>query len=328
MPGNGAVAGPAAGTAWIEHWFLRVALGIGVAAWLALLLAELGRLSSGLLFALLAAGATGLAAHARFVRPSRLPAPSPRVGRGGVVAFGAVTLLAAVLFLPPYETVVNGGDATVYVNFSRKIAETGGLVFHDPLLRELPVEAREYLFLNRQPMDMTGRYARFPGGFLIADIAEPQVTAGFSPLFPVVAALFHGAHPRGTFFVAPLFGALSIGGLLLVGARCGGLRAGLLAALLAVVSLPQISFAKYPAPEMLAQFFVVAGLLAVLAAFRDDRPWLAAGGGWLLGIACFAKIDLMVLLPVALTAFVAWWLLARPGDAAGASALCCWRSGP
>ena len=36
-------------------------------------------------------------------------------------------------------------------------------------------------------------------------------------------------------------------------------------------------------------------------------------GGWLLGIACFAKIDLMVLLPVGLAAFVAWWLLARPG---------------
>ena len=313
MPGDGAAAGHAAGTAWIEHWFLRVALGIGVAAWLALLLAELGRLGPGLLVALLAAGAIGVVAHTRFVRPSRLSAPSPRVGSGGLVAFGAVTLLAGSLFLPPYETVVNGGDATIYVNFSRKIAETGGLVFHDPLLRELPVEAREYLFLNRLPLDMTGRYARFPGGFLIADIAEPQVTAGFSPLFPVVAALFHGVHPRGTFFVAPLFGVLSIGGLLLVGARCGGLRVGLLAALLAAVSLPQISFAKYPAPEMLAQFFIVAGLLAVLAAFRDDRPWLAAGGGSLLGIACFAKIDLMVLLPVALAAFVAWWLLARPG---------------
>ena len=315
MPGGGAPAAPPVGeaTAWTEGWFLLVALGISVAAWLGLLMAELGRLRLGLLLALLAAGTLALVAHARFVRPSRPAAPVRRVGPGGLLAFCAVTLVAVFLYFPPYETVVNEGDATVYLNFSRKIAENGAFVFEDSLLRELPVEAREYLFLNRQPQDMTGRYARFPGGFLIADIAEPEVTAGFSPLFPVLAALFNQASaPGGALFVAPLFAVLSIGGLFLVGASCGGLRAGLLAALLAAVSLPQMWFAKYPVPEMVAQFFVVAGLLAVLAAFRDDRPWLAAAAGWFFGIACFAKIDLMVLLPVTLAAFVAWWLLARP----------------
>ena len=316
MPGGGAPAAPPVGeaTAWTEGWFLRVALGISVAAWLGLLMAELGRLRLGLLLALLAAGALSLVAHARFVRPSRPAAPVRRVGPGGLLAFCAVTLVAVFLYFPPYETVVNEGDATVYLNFSRKIAENGAFVFEDPLLRELPVEAREYLFLNRQPQDFgRGRYARFPGGFLIADIAEPEVTAGFSPLFPVLAALFSQASaPGGALFVSPLFAVLSIGGLFLVGANCGGLRVGLLAALLAAVSLPQMWFAKYPVPEMVAQFFVVAGLLAVLAAFRDDRPWLAAAAGWFFGIACFAKIDLMVLLPVALAAFVAWRLLARP----------------
>ena len=315
IPGAGLAAAPPAAedTAWIERWFLRIALGISVAAWLGLLLAELRRLHLGLLLALLAAGAIALVAHSRFVRPPRPAAPAPGVGGKGLVAFAAVTLVAGFLFFPPYETVVSGGDATVYLNLSRKIAETGALVFDDPLLRDLSVEAREYLFLNRQPQDMTGRYARFPGGFLIADIAVPEVTAGFSPLFPVLAALFHQAFPpRGALWVAPLFGVLGIGGLFLVGAHCGGLRAGLLAGLLAAVSLPQIWFAKYPVPEMVAQFFVVAGLLAVLAAFRDDRPWLAAAAGWFFGIACFAKIDLMVLLPVTLAAFVAWWLLARP----------------
>ena len=301
-------------TAWIERWFLRVALGIGSAAWLALVLAELGRLSLGLLLTVWAVGATALAAYAHFVRPSAAGFPLVPRGSRAVVAFAASTVLAGFLFLPPFETAVNGDDATVYLNFSRKIAETGALVFDDPLVRELPVETREYLFLNRQPRDMTGRYARFPGGFLISDIAEPDVTAGFSPLFPVLAALFHQASPPlGAFFVAPLFGALSIGGLFLVGASCGGLRVGLLAALLTAVSLPQIWFARYPLPETVAQFFLMAGLVAVLAAFRDNRPWLGAGAGWLFGVACFAKIDLLVLLSVALAAFVAWWLLVQPG---------------
>ena len=313
MPGDDAGASPAGGTAWVERWFLRIALGIGVAAWLALVLAELGRLSPSLLLALLAAGAVALAAHARFVRPRQPAAPSPRVGRGGLVAFGAVTLLSGFLFLPPYETVVSEGDATVYLNLSREIARTGGLVFDDPLLQEMSVEARQYLFLNRQPGDYGyGRYARFPGGFGIADISEPAVSSGFSPLFPVLAALFQQVSSRGALFVAPLFAVLGVGALFLVAARLGGVRTGLLAALLAAASLPQVWFAKYPIPEMAAQFFVLAGVLALLAALRDDRPWLAAAAGGFFGLACFAKIDMVFLLSVALAAFVAWRLLVRP----------------
>ena len=316
VPGGGAPGGVpgTGGTSWIERWFLRAALGIGAAAWLGLLLAEMGLLDVGLLLAVSAAGAAALAAYARFARRSRPGPPPPAAGPAGLVAFCAVAVGAGFLFLPPYEAAVDGGDATVYLNLSRKIAETGALVFDDPLLRDLPVAAREELFLNRQPGDSGyGRYARFPGGFTIPEIAEPEVTSGFSPLFPVLAALFQQVSPpRGALFVAPLFGVLSVGGLFLVVAHLGGIRTGLLAALLAAAALPQIWFARYPVPETVAQFFVVAGLLALLAAFRDDRPWLAAAAGGFLGLACFAKIDLIVLLSVALTAFVAWRLLARP----------------
>ena len=313
VPGATAAGTGGGDAAWVERWFLRVALGVGAAAWLGLVIAELGRLRAGLLAALLAAAAVALAVHTRFVRPLP-PTPSPAVGRPGLLAFGAVVLVAGFLFFPPYETVVNGGDATVYVNLGRKIAETGALVFDDPLLRELPVEAREYLFLNRQPGDFgLGRYARFPGGFTIADIGEPEVSSGFSPLYPVLAALFHQTFPpRGALFVAPLFAVLSVGGLFLVVAHVGGIRTGLVAALLFAVSLPQVWFARYPVPETVAQFFVVAGLLALLAAFRGDRPRLAAAAGGFFGLACFAKIDLVVLLTAALAAFAAWRLLARP----------------
>ncbi len=310
-------AGPPPGareTAWTERWFLRAAFGIGAAAWLGLLLAELGLLRVGLLLGVSAAAAAALAARARFVRRPPSGPPRPAAGLRGPVAFGAVVLAAGFLFFPPYETAVDGGDATVYLNLSSKIAETGALVFDDPLLRELPVEAREEIFLNRQPGDYGyGRYARFPGGFTIPEIAEPVVTSGFSPLFPVLAALFQQVSPsRGALFVAPLFGVLSVGGLFLVVAHLGGVRTGLLAALLAAVALPQIWFAKYPVPETVAQFFVVAGLLALLAAFRDGRPGLAAAAGGFFGLACFAKIDMIVWLSVALAAFVAWRLLVRP----------------
>ena len=314
-PGPSASAAPrgSGSTAWLERWFLRVALGVGAVAWVALLLAELGQLHLSLLAALVAAGIIGLVVQTRLARAGRPAAPAIRVGVKGVAAFGAVTVLGAALYFPAYDSFVFGDDASVYLSFGRKVAETGRLVFDDPLLREISAEAREDLFLNRQPRDMTGRYARFPGGFLIADIDDPDVTAGFSPLFPVLTALFHEALPgTGAPPVTPLFAVLSIGGLLLVGASIGGIRTGLLAAVFLAVSLPQIWFAKYPVPDILAQFFVVAGLLALLAAFRDERPWLAAAAGGLFGMACFAKVDMIVLLTVTLTAFAAWRLLGRP----------------
>ncbi|MCY4599522.1 MAG: hypothetical protein OXF27_06350 [Acidobacteria bacterium] len=299
--------------AWLERWFLRIALGVGAVAWIALLLAELGQFHISLLAALVAAGIIGLVVQTRLVRRERAARPSARVGAKSVAAFLAVTVLGAALYFPAYDSVVFGDDASVYLSFGRKIAETGRLVFDDPLLREIPADAREDLFLNRQPRDMTGRYARFPGGFLIADIADPAVTAGFSPLFPVLTAVFYEAVPaRGAPAVTPLFAVLSLGGLFLVGASIGGIRTGLLAAVLLGVSLPQIWFAKYPVPDIVAQFFVVSGLLALLAAFRDDRPWLAAAAGGLFGMACFAKVDMIVLLTVTLTAFAAWRLLSRP----------------
>ena len=64
---------------------------------------------------------------------------------------------------------------------------------------------------------------------------------------------------------------------------------------------------------MVAQYFVMAGLLAWLVACRDRARNWAVAAGWFLGLVCFAKVDLLVLLSVSLLAFVAWQLLARPG---------------
>ena len=158
---------------------------------------------------------------------------------------------------------------------------------------------------------------RFPGGFLIADIADPTVTAGFSPLFPVLTALGHAlVSPRAALVVAPLFATLSLVGLWCVARRLGGVHAAWLAATLTAVSLPQIWFAKLSVPETVAQCFVMAGVLAWLVACASGATRWALAAGWFLGLACFAKVDLLVLLPVFLLAVVAVRLLtrARLGD--------------
>ena len=296
----------------VERWFLRVMLGVSVVAWLALLLAELGQFRLGLLGFLLAIGAFGLSLLVYAFRASPAPPPAAAGWRTPALAATAGILLCAALFLPPYETAVAGGDATVYLNFGRQIAHHGAFAFEDALLRPLSIASRAELFLNRVPLDTTGQFARFPGGFLIADIADPTVTAGFSPLFPVLTALGHAVgSPRAALVVAPLFATLSLVGLWCVARRLGGVHAAWLAATLTAVSLPQIWFAKLSVPETVAQCFVMAGVLAWLVACARGATRWALAAGWFLGLACFAKVDLLVLLPVFLLAVVAARLLTR-----------------
>ena len=300
------------GAARVERWFLRVMLGVSVVAWLALLLAELGQFRLGLLALLLTAGAFGLSL---LVYAFREGPAGPAAAAGGLkpaLAATAGILLCAALFFPPYETAVAGGDATVYLNFGRQIAHHGALEFEDALLRPLSPASRAELFRNRMPLDTTGPFVRFPGGFLIADIADPTVTAGFSPLFPVLTALGHAVgSPRVALVVAPLFATLSLVGLWCVARRLGGVHAAWLAATLTAVSLPQIWFAKLSVPETVAQCFVMAGVLAWLVACARGATRWALAAGWFLGLACFAKVDLLVLLPVFLLAVVAARLLTR-----------------
>ena len=296
----------------VERWFLRVMLGVSVVAWLALLLAELGQFRLGLLALLLTIGAVGLSLLVYAVRASPATPTAAAGWRTPALAATAGILLCAALFLPPYETAVAGGDATVYLNFGRQIAHHGALEFEDALLRPLSIASRAELFLNRVPLDATGQFVRFPGGFLIADIADPTVTAGFSPLFPVLTALGHAVgSPRAALVVAPLFATLSLVGLWCVARRLGGVHAAWLAATLTAVSLPQIWFAKLSVPETVAQCFVMAGVLAWLVACARGATRWALAAGWFLGLACFAKVDLLVLLPVFLLAVVAARLLTR-----------------
>ena len=138
-------------------------LGVSVVAWLALLLAELGQFRLALLGFLLTVGAFGLSL---LVYAFREGPAGPAAAAGWLkpaLAATAGILLCAALFLPPYETAVKGGDATVYLNFGRQIAHHGALEFEDALLRPLSPASRAELFRNRMPLDTTGRFCRIRG---------------------------------------------------------------------------------------------------------------------------------------------------------------------
>lgn len=277
-------------------------LVVSIAAWLALLLAEVGQFQlAPILFIV---GGLGLGVLVFVVR--------------AVLAAAAGIVLGAVLLLAPYETAVQGGDATVYLNFGRQIANEGALAFEDPLLSSVAPDDRAVLFENRVPLDTTGPFARLPGGFLIPDIADPRVTAGFAPLFPVLTALGHAVGPpQLALLVAPIFAIISLIGLWCVARRLGGIHAAWLTVLLTAVSLPQIWFAKLPVPETVAQCLVIAGVLAWLVASATRVTGWAIAAGWFWGLACFAKIDLLVFVPLVLLILVAQQLLTRAPSGGG-----------
>ena len=288
-------------------------LVVSIVAWLALLLAEAGQFRLAPILLILVVGGIGLSL---LVYAVRMDPAVPTNGRPpSALAATAGILLCAALFLPPYETAVAGGDATVYLNFGRQIANHGALEFEDALLRPLLPADRAELFLNRVPLDTTGQFARFPGGFLIPDITDPTVTAGFSPLFPVLTALGHAlAGPQGALVVASLFAQPDQS---MVRGVAAGRRARRVARGHAHGRLVAADwFAKLSVPETVAQCFVMAGVLAWLVAGARRATRWAFAAGWFFGLACFAKVDLLVLLPVFLLAVVAARLLtrARLGD--------------
>ena len=287
---------PIGGGALVERWFLRMMLVVSIVAWLALLLAEAGQFRLVPILLIVWGGGLILLVFIRSV----------------LAAAAGILLCAmcALLLLTPYETAVAAGDASVYLNFGRQIAREGAIEFEDPLLRPLSPADRAALFRNQVPLDRTGPFARFPGGFQIPDIAEPTVTAGFSPLFPVLTALGHAlGPPQLALLVAPIFAILSLIGLWCVARRLGGVTVAWITVALTAVSLPQIWFAKLSLPETVAQGFVMAGVLAWLVASSTRTTGWAMAAGWFFGLACFAKVDLLIFMPVVLLAMVAARLL-------------------
>lgn len=307
----------------VERLFLIGAVSVGVSAWLALFLAELGRFGT-----LRAAGLEALASLAAVLvarifglRPGP-PLCRPR-GPSSWGPFALVLLAAFVLQARPSEYIVGGRDPGAYVAAMGVIARTGAITHLDPVVASIPESdlGLFYANLDEPPFHFTleadddkpqPSWPRFMG-FELDHPKSGLITPQFFHLFPAFGAyLFETMGVRGALATPPVFGILGTLAAFLLARRYFGTTVALVGALGLATTVLQVWFARYPVSEGFSQFLILTGLLA----HRLDQESETSTFGWLagafLGLSFLVRIDsVLLVLPVALWAAVQ--LLERTG---------------
>lgn len=283
-----------------EALFLAVAVSVGAAAWIGLLLAEAGRFS--LVTSAFVLGA--LAVLALLLGRRRLGWPLPPVGRLRDTAPALLVLaLAFALQARPTEYLVGGRDPGTYVATMALVARTGGLAYTDPGVLSVPADDVDLFYRNPDNPDFSwGRFMGFP-------LERPQtgrVFPEFFHLFPAFGAyLFQAMGVKGALATPPVFGILGTLAVFFAFRRVLGEAPALLAALLLGVNVVQVWFARYPMSEPCSQFLLFLAFLAVALWEEEGSPAFGALAGACLGLGLLVRIDgVLLALPVLLYVLV------------------------
>ncbi len=280
-------------------------------SWVGLLLAESGVFSLDRVFlvqllfsVILIVAAWGLGPRqgtSQHLRASVKEAFPGALRRQAATTLAGITsgLLVAVLYLPPFETIIMASDASFYFNTGVHIARTGSIRVPDPLLAELELEERALLF----PPNETGGYARVPGGLLLPSLDSDVVWPTFSHILPVwVAAFYRLGGLEACGLVCPVFAALSVWAIFLFAAETLGRWAALLTGALVLTNFGEFWFGRFLMPEILAQFFLWGGLLNFVLWWRQGSLGAAALAALSFGIVGLTRVEYLffVFLTVAL----------------------------
>lgn len=283
---------------WVEAVYLWLVTALFVAGWIALILAELGYFSIGLLGLLASLVIGGIVLATR-----RAPELGSLDGSWDVAGLVPPLLLAVALFTPPFEFIIGGVDPGVYVNTAVQIARTGSIVITDVGLQQ-STPFREYI-------TTFGGDQRLPG-FYVSDPSRGSLVPHGLHLYPSVLAIGYGLFGIwGSLWLTSALALLGLVGFYLLVRRLFGSVVAAIAAVLLVVNPAVIWFARYPAAENLVQVWMFAGLFALVLAHDTGSRRLAVLAGFMLGAVHLTKIE-EVMLPVVLCGFLVYqWLTHR-----------------
>ncbi len=316
----------------LARHFERCAIGALWSGWLALLLADLGWFAPWLHLGLTSLG-IGLLAFGPGPR-AFTSGPAQPHPRWELPAYAVVLLVALLLVIRPFETVLGVRDAGVYAGTGLAIARTGGLVQHDPLLATWGAEAldpdpsvagpaRQAIsnFLIGQPRERYIATRLRAAGFFVYEgqLIEGRVIPQGLHLLPAWIALLSGlGGPLAGLFAPGLLGLLGVWSIGMLGRRLAGPWVGLLAMTLLALNGVQVWFARYSTAETVAQFLIWVGLYFFAGAFGDEqqpahrRIATAALAGVAIGQVALARLDFFLLGPV--VAFLLYLWLTRRWD--------------
>ncbi len=266
---------------------LAGAAGIMVALWVGLLLAEAGRFSAG--WAWGAAVVAGLLAW----RAVRRRGEEPAAGKGntrGLLAAGALALLALAFTVPPSEFLLGGWDPGVYIHTASVLARDGALLPEAPDLAAMDAERRA--LIGRQGQ---GAWEPFLGMRMLPD---GRLSPQFYHLYPVLMALvWPVGGARAALLVNPLLNSLAILLMYLWASRWVRPRWAFAAAVLLALNPAQVWQAGFGTAELLAQCLLLAGLVATDRALSPppQRRLDALLAGAAFGLMMLAKYEAMLL---------------------------------
>lgn len=210
---------------------------------------------------------------------------------------GILFAAGVLLYFHPFEFVVGGGDAGVYVNLGA--AWTGQQAFwlEEPLLTSIPEKVWPALFRAASPGAAVS-YIRLPG-FYGADLSAGTVIPQFLPLHPLWLAMVHALLGlEASLFVTPLWAVLGVMAVALTLKQLFTWKVGVVGGLLLLITPLQIYFARYPTAEPLTQVLIWTSIYA-LARFEVEREplwgWLS---GSVFGHLLLTRIDALPLLVV------------------------------
>lgn len=230
-------------------------------------------------------------------------AESVPVARWHSFVLAACVLTLAVVTGRPSEYLVNGDDATVYLNIAAAIEQRGGLVTEDPLLADLDADAQTAFFDRDRGWPHLLNF--LPGGIQIAEDAS-HLQPGFFHLWPAAIAGFSALmqSPSAGDFVTPFAGVLTVVGVWLLAVRLSSPVAATVAVPLLTVNFAHVWFSRFPSSEMVTAALVVAGLLFVVRAAQDASRVAGVLGGMAFGLAASARLDVLVLVTPLVIAYL------------------------
>ncbi len=273
-----------------ETVFVQVLISVLLSSFTGVALALLGCFSIVILTVVLAALSAVLAAFSGS-RIGLQPFSRPKLNAATALMAG-ILILSAVLFSRPFEFIVGGWDPGAYVNTGVNIARTGSFVIHDDFLKEMSPEDQRVFSHYRNKL-----VEKYPG-FTITDPGSGKIVPHFYILYPVWTGIFHSlAGMKLALYVNTVFGIMAVFSIYLVGKTLFHRNAGIIAAFLLAVNIAQAWQARFPTTEIVTQFLIFSGIYMLAVFTSGGRRGFGIIAATCLGLAFFARIDTVLLLP-------------------------------